>query len=166
MSSGNTQKDGSGDSYWLLQDAVGRLIVGSQFTTALQLDSTADDSDKTFTVPAGYEWIIKTIHVTYLSTGTAGNRQIAIRYLDDAANIIYMQRAGAVQAAGLTRYYQFAPFVSDLTSFRDTDYLSTPIPNDLVLPAGYQVRVYDKAAIAAAADDMTVAMVVLSRPTV
>jgi hypothetical protein len=130
---------------------------------SLQAEEALNDSDKTFTVPAGTEWEILTIYVELATTATVGNRQLAIRFTDGSDDIIGQIRAGAVQAASLTRIYQFGVGLPDLTAFRDTDFLSTPLPDGLVLPAGYKVRILDKAAIDAAADDMDVQMMVRAR---
>jgi hypothetical protein len=91
-----------------------------------------------------------------------GNRQLEIEIQDDAADVIAEFRAGVAQAASLTYNYQLAPQVADLTAVRDSDYVSTPIP-ELVLPAGYVVRVWDNNAVDAAADDMLVQLMVQSR---
>jgi hypothetical protein len=84
-----------------------------------------------------------------------GDRQITVQIQDGSADVIAEFRAGIIQAESLTRNYLFAPGVADLTAFRDTDYLSTPIP-ELILPAAYIIRVYDNAAEDPAADDMIV----------
>lgn len=119
-------------------------------------DETVDDSDKSFAVPAStYEQVLW-VWVELTSSAAAGNRQMTLEIQDDAADVIGRWKAGAVQAASLTRNYCFAPANADLTAFRDTTYLSTPIPPTLILPPAYIVRVYDSAAIAAAADDMVV----------
>jgi len=152
---GNTVKDGSGTNYFVLVDDEGRLVTGPAWTLALNAEETANDSDKSFTVPANTEWLIHSIWVELISTATAGNRQMEIEIQDGSADVIFELRAGAVQAASLTRYYLFTPQVADLTAFRDTDFLMTPIP-ELWLPAAYVLRVYDKTAVDAAADDMVV----------
>lgn len=121
-----------------------------------QADTAANDSDKSFTVPAGAIWQILWIWVEFAATGTVGNRQLVVEIQDAGSNVVAQIRAGAVQAASLTRKYLFAPGMMDLTTFRDTDFLATPIPPGLLLGAGWKVRVYDKTAVAAAADDMTV----------
>ena len=126
-------------------------------------DETADDSDKSFTVPANYMYQVLWIWVELTSDATVGNRQMTIELQDDAADVIGRWKAGAVQAASLTRNYCFAPSNADLTAFRDTTFLMTPIPPTIVLPASYVVRVYDSAAVAAAADDMVVQMMVARR---
>ena len=162
MSFGNTIKDGTGNSYWLLVDSEGRLIVSPGFTPGLSAEETANDSDKSFTVPANTEWMIKSIWVELITTVSAGDRQMEIQIQDDSADVIGSIRAGIVQTASLTRYYLFALGVADLTSFRDTDHLTTPIP-ELWLPASYVLRVFDNAAVDVAADDMVVQIRYASR---
>lgn len=133
------------------------------WTPSLQADETADDSDKTFTVPADTEWQLLSIWVEYTSTATAGTRQLVVEIQDSSNDVIGQIRAGATQAASLTYYYQFAAGMADLTAVRDTDYLMCPLPPTWILPAGYKVRVYDNNAIDAAADDMIVQMIVAGR---
>lgn len=160
---GNTDKNGDGVAYWLLQNASG-VLYHTEGDTIKQSDTSVNDSDKALTVPAAQEWIVRSIRVKLVSDGNAGNRQICIEFRDDSDVIVYSVRAGAVQAASLTRYYHFANGAADLTSFRDTDYLSNSMP-EIHLPAGYDIRVYDKAAVAAATDDMDVHVMVDMRPT-
>ncbi len=139
------------------------IAVSDNWRVSLQSDETADDSDKTFTVPASTEWQILWIWVELVTTVAAGDRQMVIQIQDTGADVIGEIRAGVVQAASLTRNYMFAPAVADLLGFRDTVFLMTPIPPTLILQAGDIVRVYDNAAIAAATDDMVVQMQIASR---
>lgn len=162
MAYGNTVKDGSGTFYHLLLNSLGQLVLDTGWVNSLQADELADDSDKSFTVPASAVWEIAHIWIEYTSTATVGNRLVAIEIQDSAADIVGRFTAGIVQTASLTRYYTFAPGVPDLTAFRNTSYLSNPVPL-LQLPASYIVRIYDIAAIAAAADDMIVQMLVKQR---
>jgi hypothetical protein len=159
---GNTGPgDGTGTSKFVRVNSRGELMDGR--VAELQSEETLNDSDKTLTVPAGSEWEVLSIYVELVTTATVGNRQMAIYFTDEADDIIGQVRAGAVQAASLTRFYQFAAGLPDLAAFRDTDWLSTPLPAGLVLPAGYKIRVFDKAAIDAAADDMDVQVMVKER---
>ena len=103
------------------------------------------------------------IWVELTTTATAGDRQIVVQLQDAANDVIGEWRAGAVQAASLTRNYIFAPANADLTAFRDTDWIMTPFPPTIILPAGFQVRVYDNNAVDAAADDMVVQLMVARR---
>lgn len=159
MSASNTAKDGTGTPYWLLSDTNGVLYVRDAWAPSLQADENLNDSDKSFTVPASTRWRVKWIYVELTTTANAGNRQMEIQIQDDAADVIARLVCGDVQAASLTRYYLFAPNVTELTAERDTDKFSTLMP-EWVLPTSYVVRVWDNKAIDAAADDMIVQMMV------
>lgn len=162
MAYGNEARDGSSSFWHLLVDSLGRLRVNDEWHPSLSSDENLNDSDKTFSVPASTEWRVKWIWVEYTSTAAAGNRQLAIEIQDDAADVIAQVRVGLVQAASLVRYYLLAPNITELAAFRDTDYLSTIMP-EWILPAAYVVRVWDKNAVAAAADDVIIQMQVEAR---
>jgi hypothetical protein len=123
--------------------------------------TTTNDSDVTFTVPANTEYQVMSVYVSLVTTADVGNRQMVVQALDSSDNVIAGVRAGIVQAASLTRVYMFGG-VADMTAFRDTDYLGVAMA-PLCLAAGQKLRVYDKAAIAAAADDMVVRVQIASR---
>ena len=159
---GNTQKDGEGIYYpVLLTDAA--ILRSYVWEPELQADELLNDSDKTFVVPAGEEWIIKSIWVEFTS-GAGAVRQMEIQIQDDGADVISQMRAGVTVAAASTQYFLFAPHMPDLVALRDTDYTSTPIP-EWVLPAGYIVRVWDNKAVLPGADDMIVQLIIGKRPT-
>jgi hypothetical protein len=128
----------------------------------LQSDAALNDSDKTLTVPAGKQWRVKSIYAKLISTGTGGNRQMDILFTTAADVVIGKVVAGAVQAASLTREYTFAPECPQETTFT-TGVMLRALPADLVLPAGYKIRVYDSAAIDAAADDLDIEVLVEER---
>jgi len=100
-------------------------------------------------VPNEREWHILNIWVEYTSDATQGDRIVTVEIRDTADNIVGQIRAGAVQAASLDRVYNFGPSCNDLDAFRDTDWLMTPIPPTWIIPAGYDVHVYDQNAVAA-----------------
>ena len=128
----------------------------------LKSDVTANSSSKTFTVPADTYWKLSAVYVSLTTTATAGNRQLVVEVLGANNAVIAEIRAGAVQAASLTRKYLFASIFQDLTAFRDTDFLANPLP-ELALIGGQKLRIRDKAAVAAAADDMDVHLHVWAR---
>lgn len=132
------------------------------WTPTVQADTTADDSDKTITVPTGEIWQVQTIYVDYTSTSTAGNRQLVVQFRDDSDNIVGEARAGATQAASLQYFYTFSLTGADMTAVRDTDQLSVGLPL-MTLQSGYDIRIFDNNAVAAAADDMTVRVSALKR---
>ena len=119
-------------------------------------DAVANDSDKSFTVPVGEMWKVMYANVKIVSSADVGNRQLRFAVIDPNGNDVGYISAGATQAASLTRSYGFLQGIYRETAFID-GVLQIPIPMDLYLPAGSTIRFYDSAAIAAAADDMTVA---------
>lgn len=123
-------------------------------------DTGLNDSDKNFTVPAGYVYQVLWIWVELTSDATAGNRQMSVQLFSSLGQRIGEVRAGVVQAASLTRYYMFAASLADLLAFRDTNYLMTPFPPTILLPANYTIRILDENAIAAGTDDMVVRVMV------
>ncbi|MFA5053400.1 MAG: hypothetical protein WC565_05040 [Parcubacteria group bacterium] len=135
----------------------GGMKVDDAWRSALTSSETANDSDITFTVTASQEWQLQSIWVELVTTADVGNRQISVVITDAADDVLARIDAGTTQAASLTRNYLFAVGVSDLLGFRNTLYLMTPLV-PWVLPAGYKIRVYDSAAVQAAADDMVIQM--------
>jgi len=122
-------------------------------------DVLADDSDKTFVVPAGKQWGLRSVYAKLVTTATAGNRQLDVLLTDGSDNIVAKFVAGAVQAASLTREYVFAPQHPQETAFTGGLMLRA-LAGDVVLPTGYKVRIFDSAAIAAAADDLDLRLLV------
>lgn len=121
-------------------------------------DDAADDSDKIFLVPVGINRHIHYGSVTLVTTADVGNRQMVIE-IDDGTNVVFRSLAGAVQAASLTREYHFAANPVREAAFVGTQ-IMVPIPPKLILLPEWNMRLYDTAAIAATADDMTVSFMV------
>jgi len=128
----------------------------------LQSDTGANDSDKTLTVSTGKQWQIHSVYALLASTATEGNRQLDILITDASDNPIMKAVAGAVQPASQTYTYVFAVDNPQETGFTG-DLMYRALPGQLILPAGYKVRVYDSAAVAAAADDLTLRLLVEER---
>ena len=84
---------------------------------------------KTYIVPEHYEVQVLWISAKLTTTATVANRQLQVAaYRGDGTMIGVLATAGAVQVASTTRFYTFAPGLADLTAFRDTNCLTTPIP--------------------------------------
>ena len=116
-------------------------------------DTGLNDSDKTITLDTTDLNKIQAIQVNLITTATVGNRNLEI-IVDDGTNELFRATAQAVQAASLTRNYSWAPDGQDDAAFINNA-LRIRIPN-VWLPSGSRVRVFDFAAIDAAADDMVV----------
>jgi len=113
-------------------------------------------------VTAAKQWAIQSIRAELTTTGTGGDRQIVVEIQDDSGDVVSQYIAGAVQAASITRIYHFSSSAADLESFRDPNWLSTPLPL-LLLPPAYVIRVYDNNAVDAAADDLVVQLLLIER---
>lgn len=125
-------------------------------------DTAANDSDKVYSAIKGSALEnneaarIISVRVQYTSTATVGNRQLELQVLDRDANIIYEKIAATTQAASLTYNYQFGANVADATSPDSNDDVSVSIPEELYIPPGGDLRIFDNAAVAAGADDMLI----------
>ncbi len=135
----------------------GDLYTFAHRTLTTQRDATANDSDKTFTVPAGRLWWVHYIYVLLVTTATVGTRRIEIILSQDGTNDSYVQTTTASQAASLTRHYNFLPG-SLADSFFANGTIGLHIPQHTLLPPAGTVRIHDTAAVDAAADDMTVVL--------
>ena len=154
----------SGDNYerWG-GDGENRARVTLDLTPDLQSDETLNNSDKTFTVPADTEWTVQWIWLEFTTTAVVGARQIEIKILDDAADIIAELVPSLTQAASLTYQYLFSDSGPASEALRDGNQTHILSPR-WILPAGYQMRIWDNNAVDAAADDLIIQMMVLSRP--
>ena len=144
----------------VLFDKDGGTTGGDWFITIWQ-DISPNDSDKVFgPVPANMEYQILWVQVLLTTSADVGNRQLEVRVEHPSSAMPGSEGAWAIagqtQAASLTRQYIFAPGLADQLAFRDTDWLSTPIPVTSLLYEGDQVRVLDNNAVAAGADEMYV----------
>lgn len=88
-------------------------------------------------------------HLIYTTSATVGNRQIKMSLLDTSSNTHNDTHAGGVQAASLTRHFNFMPGTFRETAFV-ADELHVPFPEFLIVPAGWSLVVEDSAAISAA----------------
>ena len=109
-------------------------------------DETANN-DRSLRIPINEEWHILNVFVEYVSSAVAGNRQLVLEIQDPAGDAVAQIVPDIVQAASLTRIYEFAPGLSDLDAFRDTNYLTTPIPPTWIFGPRSLIRVYDNNAV-------------------
>lgn len=127
--------------------------------------TTANDTNVDFTVPANTEYQILSVRASLVTTATVGDRQMALQWLDASDNILNEAVAPSVQTASLTRVYQWTPGMvqeSDFVTIGSLVWLPMILPS-VPLAAGQKLRVLDRAAIAAAADDLTIYVQVASR---
>jgi len=116
-------------------------------------DATTNDSDKSFTVPTGKVWELKHIWVIFATTATVGARGLALQ-ITNGTDIITEIYAGNTQAASLSYRYQW---IIGNGASAGTFHQNMGM-NAMTLPAGYVIRIFDTAAVDAAADDLTIAL--------
>jgi len=128
-------------------------------------DAATNDSDKSFTVPAGKIWDLLSVQATMVNTATVGNRKLTMT-ITDGTDVVLVAPAGSVPASGAPMFQATGGNYS-LLQLQRFDSLANAttggitiagLPIPCLLPAGYVVRVYDAAAIDAAADDMIVVL--------
>lgn len=128
-------------------------VVGRHFALS---EDTDNDSDKTITLTDRGPVTVIGVRVVYAASATPATRQLVVQFQKPDGTVILEQRAGATQAAGETRYYQFGVGLSDMTAFaRADDFLTTPIP-PVLLDRSWKIRVFDNDGTAVASDDMEV----------
>ncbi len=123
----------------------------------LASDAAADDSDKTITVPSGESWEIKSIRVEYTATATAGTRTLAILFRDATDDVIHgFTVSNASITASQVMVFNFYP---DAPTVAPTDGAvegTQALSHGLILPAGWDIRIYDSADVDATADDVVI----------
>lgn len=91
------------------------------------------------------EWIA----ARFTSDATVGNRQIRMYLLTDADVEVRDTHAGAVQAASLTRHYDFSTGIYRETAFVDGA-IQVPFPMKFYVPSGWKIKIADSANISVA----------------
>lgn len=143
----------------------GKVKTTPAGTPTWEHDATANDSDKTFAVPAGKRWHLCYIAGDIINTATVGNRVVQILITDGTNNLWVSYRSGSVPASeagqlffsnGITRDANARSRLSAPTSAANVS-ITGGLPI-LTLDAGSTIRVWDIAAIDAAADDLTVVL--------
>lgn len=136
-------------------NADGMLYTHPWSNFGVSQDLLANDSDKTFTVPANHLWIVHWILIHYIATANAGTRNLTLDVRDATPTVL--GRVGQTYSYVATNN-AFAAFVipNGRISTSITGTSTHALHGPLILPAGYSLRVYDLAAIDAAADDMEV----------
>jgi len=125
----------------------------------LQAEEAVNDSNKPITVKLNEIWEILWIWIEFAATATVGNRQVQLDILDESDDVVLSVLAANVQIASTTEYYLISPNGQEPKETVAGRHF-IPIPPKLFLPQSYDIKIYDSAAIAAAADDMVVQMMV------
>lgn len=133
-----------------------------------QSELSTADSDKIFTVPAGKQWMFESARIeltTFSASSTIGStvaRQIEIEFRSTVNDVLFSIKVGATQGTTSFRSYNVGLNLPDMTSFRDSNFLTTPSPA-IVLEAGQDIHIYDNKVADSTRDDMIVHLKVFER---
>jgi hypothetical protein len=128
-------------------------------------DAAANNSDKTFTVPAGKIWDIQAILTQLNTTATVGNRYLVVTISNGTALVWTALPTAAIAASKVAVTEVSCGSIGTLTTARPS--LITGTAADIsvseggprmILPAGFVIRAYDPSAIDPAADDLIVVL--------
>jgi len=134
-----------------------RVIPGG--TPKWVRDATANDSDKSFTVPAGKVWEMLFMSGDLSTTATVGNRVLVIAIAPDGTNSVRQIISGSIAASGTAGCIVTCGSVTSIITLALTTTTRYTVGvSRMLLPAGAVIRIYDAATIDAAADDLTVVL--------
>lgn len=135
-------------------------------------DTALNDSDKTLdfsasvgSASASHKYELLYALVRFTTTATVGNRLLTIAVLDETGTELFHTHPGSYQAASLTYHYYLMPgifreTVSAVTETGVDGTMQMPFPEEMKWNPNWTLRIYDKNAVDAAADDMLISGVV------
>lgn len=126
------------------------------------VDKTANDSDKAFTVPAGKRWCVQALWCQLNNTATVGTRVLTVTITDGTDQVVVPEYVNGTASQNVGIRMDFgAPVARSTTVYSRYDSIGnnlnasvTMAQGALCLAAGSVIRMYDSAAIDAAADDL------------
>ncbi len=108
----------------------------------LVTDLTANQNNKLITVPENKTWKIKWIYCTFNTTATVGNRSLRFRVHNEGGLTILSILAITAQTASNAFIYNWAREFERLGT--SEQYITLP---DIILPAGFAIRIFETADI-------------------
>jgi len=138
--------------------SVKQVVTRRGGTPKITYDAALNDSDKSFTVPVGKQWHLTYLWARIVATATVGNRYL-VAIMTDGTNEIWRSGAGSNVAASNSGSFLMRIGITQVSStvFGSNVANVDGLP-DIVMKAGYVLRIYDGGAIDAAADDLTVVL--------
>ena len=103
-----------------------------------------DGLTPTFTVPDREVWHVLSIWIEYTASDSAATRQLRVRVQDDTDDVMLEMVPGLTVTASQVRFFHMYPGAVDLTSARDTDLITTPIPSGLILRPQWDLVVMEE----------------------
>ena len=120
-------------------------------------DNTANDSDKSFVVPAGMRWEIEYVSFTLATTATVGNRSIETWINQtEGGSTLFRGRSDNTATATTTIRGVISPGVTLVDSTNGNNSYAF-MPKTIL--EGQELRIVEAAVVDPAADDLTVSIV-------
>jgi len=111
--------------------------------------TTAATNTATLSMPRKDKYKLLWMDLEYTSAAGAGNREVRLDLIGPDGSTIYASfHTGVQQAASNTYSYEFIPGGATAGSVK-VDTVDVAIPAQLVIPAGYKLKVHDSANISA-----------------
>lgn len=152
------------------QHTVDSLALKQQPSLLTLSEEVVDDANKNLLhssdIGEGSAFEILSIRVEYTATATVGSRVLALRMFDGGADIIRELKAAQAVAATETIAFEWAVGYSPplMVEASPNALAMEPLPQGLFLLPGQTLRIFDRANIDQAADDMIVHITGLVHP--
>lgn len=122
------------------------------------IDSTANDSDKSITISRHQVGTIAALRLEYTCTATVGSRTVEVRVKDASGDVVWATEITTDFVASDIMVVNFSPGATTVAPVDNADEGAQHIA-PIKLETGWSVQVIDTAAVAAAADDMVIHLV-------
>jgi len=120
-------------------------------------DDTPNDGDKTFTVPSGKYWILKSIYFKYVASDTVGRRALVVWIKNSEGKVMWYCGEAGIDESQYARV-QIANGIYNNPPLGASANKGLSIPLDIILPPGSYIHIYDYNGTDPAADDLTVGL--------
>lgn len=144
-----------------LVDAIAKLVNIKTGTPMIVKEATANNSNKTLTVPANEAWILRSIYAEIVCTAVVGNRVLACKIKDPSDGVLMVEATANIAASQKGNLLMVPNMNRATTNLRMLDAtlanisVAAALPFSTVLLPGYKIQLLDMGAIDAAADDLT-----------
>lgn len=122
-----------------LDAQAGRRVIGTGEIEVIAGTDPAAGIEISQTVPTGFAWRLLAVTATLVTSAVAANREASL-VLDDGTNIFARIPTSQNHAASLTRRVGWFHGATPAAVVTDTT-LQAGLPNDVILGAGFRVRI-------------------------
>lgn len=120
------------------QSPVQSPLDGRGWIFTFTIANPAAGADFSVTVPAGEQWILRSMAAVLATSAAAATRTPVLLIMDGSGNVSMAAGQGDAMAASTTWTWSFYPGATDLGV--STSPAHAPIPPDLRLPPGYVIK--------------------------